>query len=406
VFGQSVTFTATVAAIAPGSGTPTGTVTFKDSAAVIGTGTLSSGVATFTTSALAVGGHSITAVYGSDSNFIGSTSDTLSQAVNKADTTTMLSSTSNPSVFGQSVTFTAAVSVVAPGAGTPTGIVTFRDSATVIGTGTLSGGVASFTTAALAVGGHSVTATYGSDFNFNGSTNTVRQTVNKANTTTTVNSSSNPSTFNQAVTFTAMVTAVAPGSGTPTGTVTFAYVDSALNLSGTLGTVNVSAGSATLTTSSLPVNVNKLTATYNGDANFNGTDGYVNQTIQYASGGMCAGDVGHMIRQPINPNGSSVFKQKSTVPAKFAVCDANGASIGTAGVVTSFNLVRIVFGTADKSVNETVDSTTPDTMFRFDPTAQQWIFNMNTKSLTVNTTYGYNITLNDGSAILYSFGLK
>jgi hypothetical protein len=128
--------------------------------------------------------------------------------------------------------------------------------------------------------------------------------------------------------------------------------------------------------------------------------------IQYASGGMCAGDAGHTIRQPINPNGTSVFKQKSTVPAKFAVCDANGSSIGTAGVVTSFTLVRIFSGTSDNTVNETVDSTTPDTMFRFDPTGQQWIFNMNTKTLNANTTYYYNITLNDGSAILYSFGLK
>src|SRR5205823_4611742 len=50
-------------------------------------------------------------------------------------------------------------------------------------------------------------------------------------------------------------------------------------------------------------------------------------TITYVTSGMCAGDVGHQIRQPINVDGSSVWRQGSTVPAKFAVCDANGVSI-------------------------------------------------------------------------------
>ncbi len=68
VFGQPVTFTATVAAKAPGAGTPSGTVDFLDGATMIGSGTLnqsSPDTATFTTtSSLAVGPHSITAKYG------------------------------------------------------------------------------------------------------------------------------------------------------------------------------------------------------------------------------------------------------------------------------------------------------------------------------------------------------
>jgi hypothetical protein len=76
--GQSVTFTATVTSA---GGTPTGTVTFKDGAATLGGGTLSSGSAAFSTSALAAGSHSITAVYGGDSNFAGSTSPVLTQVV-------------------------------------------------------------------------------------------------------------------------------------------------------------------------------------------------------------------------------------------------------------------------------------------------------------------------------------
>ena len=82
VYGRSVTFTATVTASSPGSGTPTGTVTFYDGTNVLGIGTLSSsGKARFTTSALAVGRHSITAEYGGNTNDTTSTSRALTQTV-------------------------------------------------------------------------------------------------------------------------------------------------------------------------------------------------------------------------------------------------------------------------------------------------------------------------------------
>src|SRR5205814_7346045 len=91
VFGQSLTFTATVSSAA--AGTPTGTVTFRDGANTLGTGTLSvvngQDRATFSPGTpLAVGSHTITAVYGGDANFAGSTSAPLTQTVNKAATTT------------------------------------------------------------------------------------------------------------------------------------------------------------------------------------------------------------------------------------------------------------------------------------------------------------------------------
>jgi len=127
-------------------------------------------------------------------------------------------------------------------------------------------------------------------------------------------------------------------------------------------------------------------------------------TITYASTGMCFGDAGHQILQPINADGSSVFKQGSTVPAKFRVCDANGNSIGTADVVASFKLVRTTASAG--ALDESVVSTTPDTDFRWSATDQQWIFNMGSKSLKANTTYYYDITLKDGTHILFNFGLK
>ena len=260
-YGQSVTFTATVTVVSPGAGTPTGTVTFKDGMTTIGTGTLSSGQATFATSALMSGAHSITAAYGADTNFATSTSAALSQTVNQAATTAALISSSNPSIFGQSATFTASVSAVAPGAGTPTGTVTFKDGMTTLGTGTLSGGSATFGTSNLSVASHSVTAAYGGDTNFTTSTSSaLLQTVHQASTTTTLTSSANPSVFGQSVSLTVTVAAVAPGVGTPTGTVTF--MDGASSL-GT-ATLNSSA-QATFSTPALTGGSHSVTAVYGAD---------------------------------------------------------------------------------------------------------------------------------------------
>src|SRR5271157_3532819 len=102
-YGEAVTFTAVVTP-APQDGE---IVTFKRGANVLGTGTLSSGSATFTTSALPVGTSTIQAAYGGDLDFAGSTSNAVSQVVDKATTTTALVSSPNPSGVGQAVTFTA-----------------------------------------------------------------------------------------------------------------------------------------------------------------------------------------------------------------------------------------------------------------------------------------------------------
>ena len=224
VFGQSVTFTATVNAVAPASGTPTGSVAFLDGSITLGTATLSTGgKATLTTKALPAGLDPITAVYSGDSNFSTSTSTALTQTVYPDATKTTVASSANPSVFGQAVHFTATVKAVAPGSGVPTGTVTFVDGSTFLGTATLgSGGKATFTTRALPVGSHTITVSYGGDSNFITSTSTaLTQAVNQDATKTTVASSANPSVSGQPITFTATVKAVAPGSGVPTGTVTF-----------------------------------------------------------------------------------------------------------------------------------------------------------------------------------------
>jgi hypothetical protein len=220
VSGQPVTFTATVTAKSPGTGIPTGTVTFKDGANTLGTGTLdSSGHAMFVTSPLAVASHSITASYGGDANFNGSISTTLNQTVKKAATTTLVSSSANPSVFGQSVTFTATVTANSPGAGTPTGAVTFKDGGSTLGTGTLNNsGQAIFTTSTLKVGSHSITASYGGDAHFNGSTSSTLTQTTTTTTPTTSTTSSTTSTQPPTTTTTLAPTTTTTTEPPPTST--------------------------------------------------------------------------------------------------------------------------------------------------------------------------------------------
>lgn len=177
VWGQPVTFTATVSSTPAASG---GMVTFKDGTTTIGSPVgLTNGTASITTAALAVGNHSITAVYSGATGFTGSTSAALSQRVNRAATTTTTTSSKNPATKGDSITFTATVAVVAPGAGTPTGSVLFTDetNSRTLGSAPLSGNVATFTTT-LGVGAYRIAGTYSGDSNFQGSRGAITQRVN------------------------------------------------------------------------------------------------------------------------------------------------------------------------------------------------------------------------------------
>jgi streptogramin lyase len=264
VFGQFVTFTASVSPGSPGAALPTGTVTFLDGGTSMESGTLSGGTATFATSSLSVGAHAITATYSGDANFIASSSTAISQTVTRATTITTVTTSVNPSVFGQFVTFTATVSAVSPGAGVITGAVTVRDGGTSIGSGTLANGTVTIRVSSLSIGTHTITASYGGDANFSASASaTTSQTVHRAGTATSVTSSVNPSVFGQGVIFTATVSASSAGGGTPTGTVSF------LDGAASIGRGTLSSGTATFSTTSLSAGTHTITAIYGGDANFN-----------------------------------------------------------------------------------------------------------------------------------------
>ncbi len=257
--GQSVTFTATVSSSqgAPPDGEM---VTFRDGATVLGTGTTSGGAASFSISSLSVAAHGITAVYAGDSTLAASTSKAISQVVTKDATSTVVSSSINPSAYGQAVTFTAVATPM--GSYAIAGTVTFKSGGTVLGTGSTTNGSASYTTSALTAGAASITAVYNGDSNNAVSTSAaLSQAVSKAATVTALSSSLNPSPFRQEVTFTATVSS---STGiTPAGTVTFK------NGTTSLGTVTLNtAGTATLTSSSLPRGNDNISAMYNGTSNF------------------------------------------------------------------------------------------------------------------------------------------
>jgi hypothetical protein len=206
---------------------------------------------------------------GGNANYNAAPALTANVTAVKASSSTALTSSSNPSVYNQSVTMTANVS---GHPGTATGSVTFMEGSTIMAANvTMSSGRATFTTSTFTVASHAVTAFYNGDANFNRSTSSsLNQMVNKASTTTSVNTSSNLSTHGQLVTFTTVVN----GAGA-SGTVTL--MDGAAALDNT----TLSAGTAVFNISTLPVGNHSITAVYSGDDNFFGsTSAALIQTVK------------------------------------------------------------------------------------------------------------------------------
>ena len=293
--GVTVTFTATVTAGNGVTTNPTGTIIFKDGATTLCTqpaaSTATPGVVdaacTEPGSSMTGGAHVITATYSGDANFATSTT-TLTQTVTATPTATVVATSADNSPVGQSVTYTATI--------TPTGLplpiagtVAFKDGGVTI-TGCAaqpvasgaSSGTATCTPAAraLTLGAHTVTAVYSGTTDYASSTSPAfTQTVVQGTTSTTVNSSANPTSGGLGLTYTATVAVTGGSAFAPTGTV--AFTDGASVL---CAAAPVSASTATCVVPNTvqTTGTHPITAVYSGDGNFVGSTGTLSQVVTAA----------------------------------------------------------------------------------------------------------------------------
>ena len=270
VFGTTVTLKATV--------TPTtvpGTVEFKVGSTVLATKAVVAGTASLHTAALPVGTDSLTAVFTPSSADYADSSGTSSYTVDPIPTTTtLIALPASPQFAGTVVTLRAAVTP--PSA---TGMVKFKSGSTVLGTESVSGGVASLQTTALPVGSDALIAVFTpSTGEYSGSSGTSSFTVRAITPTTTALSAtpSSPQTYGTAVTLTAKVN---PSSAP--GTVQFSAGGTNIG-----NPVTVSGGLASVTTTTLPPGASTLSAVFTPTAGsgFGGSTGTATFTVSGHSG--------------------------------------------------------------------------------------------------------------------------
>jgi hypothetical protein len=253
-------------AIVTGNGAiPAGSVSFYDGTTLLGTGTLSGGVAPCPPSALAPGVHSMTAQFAGEPNYYppSQTAAPLSLTVNKATPTVSLTSSTASGASGTIVTFKAAVTGAAAGV-PPTGSVNFYSGKTLLRTETLNAaGVAAYPTNTLPPGKDSITASYVGDSNYLPAVSSALILEVTGTATVTLGYSPSSVTYGELVRLTAMVT----GNGVePTGVVTLLFGTKKLG-SGSLS----SRGVFSDVTVSLPTGVDSITASYAGDSNYTST---------------------------------------------------------------------------------------------------------------------------------------
>ncbi|MFI5454074.1 MAG: choice-of-anchor Q domain-containing protein [Isosphaerales bacterium] len=207
------------------------------------------------------GSYTVLASFPGSTDYTAIQSAPINFTITRATSTIGLNPAGGLAVHGQSVTLVATVTA----AGTPSGSVTFFDGVTPLGTVPLDGsGKATLTTSSLALGPRSITATYSGDSDLLGVTSrSTTESVSQAGTQVVLVPLG---VFKKkklvSVGLTAEITPLAPGGGTPTGTVKFMLKKK------TLGTATLGGGEATLTLKANSVLNKAITIVYSGDPNF------------------------------------------------------------------------------------------------------------------------------------------
>jgi len=270
VANQNTTFTATVTG-ATGSKypVPAGNVSFFNGSTQLPSATLSAGVASMQTSSNITAGGTYTATYGGDNNYKTVTASTTSTTSPASATTLALTVSPNPPVGGTTTTLTATIGYTLTNGVAPTGSVSFFEDNATIGTGTVSNGVATYSSTTISgTTGHSFYAIYTADANYQSSTsNTVTSSGSGIVTTTTLTVSPNPPVGGSTTTLTAVIAYTSNGT-TPTGYLTF-FEDAAI-----LGTVTVTGGTTYHFTSTTITGTTTHTfyVGYSGDTNFKASE--------------------------------------------------------------------------------------------------------------------------------------
>jgi hypothetical protein len=373
-----VTLTATVTTACFAAGTPSGTVSFYqhiggDSADVLlGSATLNSGgQAVLSVSTIPLGSDHIYAAYVGSAVLLGSSSSLVTQQI-AAPPKAIVTSSDNPSVPGENVTYTATMPITANV--TPTGSVSFylnygAANQSLLATVALSGGTALLALASSTIGNETITCVYTGDSTFPSTTSALTETVAKAASSTTIATSGSPAYAGNPVTLTATVTTAAAAAGTPSGNVSFyRHIggDSADVLLGT-SILNPN-GQATLAVSNLPLAYSLIYAVYAGNGALTAsTSAMVSQQITAPPVAVVTSSVANAtVGQPVTftaafanstaPTGTVQFWQVGTGGAADTLLDTETLAAGTA---TSTGVTFNVAGSVGIYVIYSGDGTYP-----------------------------------------------
>ena len=338
------------------------------------------------------------------------TSGTAADSISKRNTLTTVSSSLNPSTFGQSVSFAATVVGTGAGAGNPSGgSVQFKIDGGTFGApvAVVAGSASSGSSTTLSAGSHTVEAIFtSSDTNFNGSSDFLdgAQTVNNRNTLTTVSSSQNSSIYGASVSFTATIVGTGAGAGNPTGGSVQFKVDNA-NFGAPVALIAGSATSGSTTTLSVGNHIVEAVFT-TSDANFNNSSDLLDGG-QMVSAWTITGFY-QPVDMPIPAMVINTIKGGSTVPLKFNIY------AGTPGPLTERkSITDVMFGSVQvaeyncatiSGYESPADVTnTGATSLRYD--TSQFIQNWQTPK-PPNKCYQVRMTAIDGSHIDAFFKTK
>jgi hypothetical protein len=326
---EPVTFTATVAAASSTAGTPTGSVQFLVDGVALGAPVALSGAGAATsvpTTGLAAGTHTIQARYEGAPSYEAS-SGSVELPVQKTATSTEVTSSANPALPTESVTFTAAIAVPA-GNTAYSGTVQFSVDGSPLGApqAATNGTATSPPYETTVVQAHQVVATTAETASYGGSAGRLVEVVDPDGTAVNVGSSANPAEYGSPLELEAEVTPRPPVVLTPTGTVGFT-----LGAGGCTGTLSAGHTACTPTGSPAP-GPHDVEAQYSGNGDYDPSAGAMTQQIvkAHTHTALTGSPAGHAVYGETVSFGAAVARAKpgTGTPTGSVQFDLDGTAIG------------------------------------------------------------------------------